>query len=419
MDYSDTPGPKMCRFSAKEVGATAELKSTVHIPQLDGIRGLAILLVMVLHFAYDGGIQDTTVALDCLFINAAHYGWIGVDLFFVLSGFLITGILVDAKGGAGYFRNFYIRRVLRIFPLYYGFLVLWLFVLPHFYSWPSEMLYPVSQFWSWTYMTNISQALQHTLDATPPYTGHFWSLAVEEQFYLLWPFLVFMFSRRKLLCICGMCVLAAPILRFWLWWIGNPIAAYVLAPARMDALAAGAALALVWRAPGGVSRYRRWAWPAVGTGCALFVFTANLHSSGRMDGVPFATLGYSSLALLFTALLTLAIESGRDQPAAFFARREMRFLGKYSYALYVFHLPVAYFVAHGLFGAGQIPHFMGSQLPGVFLFFAVSGAVSIALALASWHLYEKHFLALKDRFAYDPAGAVKVRARRVPVSPVC
>jgi len=392
-----------------ERGSETQPKCAVHIPELDGARGLAILLVMVLHFTMEGGIQETNVEIDCLFMRAAQFGWIGVDLFFVLSGFLITGILLDAKGSKGYFRNFYIRRALRIFPLYYGFLAFWFFGLPRLYTWPADIVYPVRQLWSWIYLTNISQAIRHTLAAAPPYTGHFWSLAVEEQFYAVWPIIVFMFSRRTLLRLCGMCLVCAPIVRFWLWTIGDPIAAYVLAPARMDALAMGAALALVWRGPDGLSRVRVWAWPTAGTACALFVCMANLHTSGRFDGVPLATLGYSCLAVLFAALLTLSLQSRSQLLTALFGRPEMRFMGKYSYALYVFHLPIGYFVANTLFRVGQIPRIMGSQLPGQTLFFAASGVLSIAAALSSWHLYEKHFLALKERFAYAEAPQALLR----------
>jgi peptidoglycan/LPS O-acetylase OafA/YrhL len=155
--------------------------SRIHFPTLDGVRGLAITLVMILHFTTDGGMEPT-IQFDKLFFSLVKYGWIGVDLFFVLSGFLITGILYDAKGSRHYFRNFYMRRCLRIFPLYYGFLAIWFLLLPQVYTWPEEIRTPYSQLWCWAYLTNVLQATAQDLGASPPYTGHFWSLAVEEQF---------------------------------------------------------------------------------------------------------------------------------------------------------------------------------------------------------------------------------------------
>src|SRR5262245_13745 len=174
---------------------------TDRVPALDGLRGLAILPVMLTHFVSDGDLSPVS-KVDEIVSATLTLGWVGVELFFVLSGFLITGILLDSRGAPHYFRNFYIRRTLRIFPLYYGFLALWLGVLPLFYKWPNDVLkvvsIPVSPVWSWAYLTNIVQALHDDWRAGPPYTTHFWSLAIEEQFYLVWPTVVFLFSRRRL-----------------------------------------------------------------------------------------------------------------------------------------------------------------------------------------------------------------------------
>ena len=146
-----------------------------HIPALDGLRGIAVLTVMWLHFVFlvprTGG--------ERLFWNLSETGWIGVDLFFVLSGFLITGILYDAKGGPHYFRNFYMRRSLRIFPLYYAFLILIFAVMPLLRA--SGADHVGKQLWMWTYLSNVLFA-RVGWEGMPAHTTHLWSLAIEEQF---------------------------------------------------------------------------------------------------------------------------------------------------------------------------------------------------------------------------------------------
>src|SRR5262245_10664845 len=177
--------PTRMQLPASSMLSASKIAS--HIPALDGIRGIAILLVLLFHFGqYGHGLPYPAVFVDKLFHRICQIGWVGVDLFFVLSGFLITGILYDSKGRNHYFRNFYVRRCLRILPLYYFSLILFLIVLPK--------LFPLhtgfrslrqDSFWYWTYLSNVRVAYRGwdsfgVLD-------HFWSLAVEEQFYLLWP----------------------------------------------------------------------------------------------------------------------------------------------------------------------------------------------------------------------------------------
>ena len=164
-----------------------------HMAPLDGLRGLAILMVMAFHFAW---VQPPRSLPAKLFVFVGSFGWAGVDLFFVLSGFLITGILLDSKSEPYYFRNFYARRILRIFPLYYSVLLVTLVVLPHFVSYDTPELTALlrSQAWLWLYSANVSVAVEHghwLWNADWLRLGMLWSLAVEEHFYLVWPLLVF------------------------------------------------------------------------------------------------------------------------------------------------------------------------------------------------------------------------------------
>jgi peptidoglycan/LPS O-acetylase OafA/YrhL len=160
-------------------------------PRLDGVRGIAILLVLVYHLTLYGGMAPNGPFLDRLWRTWTLPLGLGVDLFFVLSGFLITGILLDTKDGPDYFRNFYARRFLRIFPLYYATLAATFLLIP---------AVRLDAVWYWTYLINYRFA-----DVGWPrvaYLGHFWTLAVEEQFYLVWPALVFFVPRRVLPWLC-------------------------------------------------------------------------------------------------------------------------------------------------------------------------------------------------------------------------
>ncbi|MBS0244284.1 MAG: acyltransferase, partial [Proteobacteria bacterium] len=169
-----------------------------HIPALDGIRGLAVIMVLLFHFICAATPLNNIEALVIRFFN---YGAYGVELFFVLSGFLITGILYDARSKPNYFKNFYIRRTLRIFPLYYGVLFLTFVVAPliPWLSGPTLSYMAEHQAWAWLYATNVFIAIKGYWAYA--YLEHFWSLSVEEHFYLFWPFLVYWLapSPRRLM----------------------------------------------------------------------------------------------------------------------------------------------------------------------------------------------------------------------------
>jgi peptidoglycan/LPS O-acetylase OafA/YrhL len=389
------------------------IHSGTRLPVLDGVRGVAIALVVIYHSIRFGGMQPT-VALDRVVQKLGAVGWSGVDLFFVLSGFLITGILYDAKHARGYFRNFYARRILRIFPLYYGFLFVAFVLWPLLSRW-TGVAAPIQaeQLWYWTYLQNVAVAIK----GWPVTAGieHFWSLAVEEQFYLVWPLLVLALERRALVLACLAIGVGSLSVRALLVESGHPIAAYVLTPSRLDPLAFGALLALIARTPGALPRAARWARPVAGA-CALclgsmFFWRHGLHFWDRIV----ETIGFTLLAVLFGAVLAVALAS---PPRAFAARvlahPTLQLLGRYSYAMYVFHLPIILSVAHA-FSAATLPRLAGSQLPGQMGFTSVTAMLTLYAARWSWRLYEAPLLRLKALFPYGdgmtPAGLEGIRAR--------
>jgi peptidoglycan/LPS O-acetylase OafA/YrhL len=369
----------------------------VHLPQLDGIRGLAILLVLYHHLVFYSGLRPAG-PVSLVVAHTAAATWCGVDLFFVLSGFLITCMLLDAKGGGSYFRPFYARRVLRIFPLYFGTLALWFLVARPLLA-DAGLERPWEALGYWTFFSNVDIALRGWPASL--HMAHFWSLAVEEQFYLVWPVIVFLCPPRILPRVVLGCIAAALVVRLALGWTADPLAAYVLAPARMDALAVGALLAIWAREPRmvpGLVRSARSGWLATGALLAALVLVR-----GGLDTLDPAvqTVGFSLLALFFGALLLSSLIAPREgRFVRTLASPVLVFLGRYSFALYVFHHPVCVALRDAGFGADSFQLVAGSPLVGVLGFALVAGAISLGLSLLSWYLWESWFLELKRFFPY-------------------
>ncbi len=357
------------------------------IPALDGIRGVAIIWV-ILHNAIDVSQAPTTGILWALKL-IAHPGWIGVQLFFALSGFLITTGLLETRGTDHFFRNFYIKRALRILPLYYTVLLVLLVIVPQLVSWPFDVS---SQASLWLFTVNWTH--------TSPYGfAHFWSLAVEEQFYLLWPLLAFWLPPRRLLTACLVLSALALLIRAAMAAAGaDGWTLYTLTPCRLDALALGAAGACALH----IDPIRRWLAARVRLilAAALVVFLAGLPLTHVYDRYSWSgeTLGYSLLAMVCAAFVTAIALSPTSEVrvAALLAWGPLRSIGKYSYAMYVFH---------GLLikMAGEpwmIARF-GTAAPAaaVIAYVAVIAMASYLMGYASYHLLETHFLKLKRLFA--------------------
>jgi len=370
------------------------------VPALDGVRGLAILLVLVAHYRDISGAGP----LDRALRHVTLLGYTGVDLFFVLSGFLITGILLDARGGRGFFRVFYARRALRILPLYYGIVAALVFVWPVIHRQTAPMLAMLhNQGWYWAYAVNF---IWRDAGRTPYRTGHFWSLAVEEQFYIVWPFVVWWLDRSTLRRVCIACIVGAFLLRCWGVSAGVDVFSYV--PMRMDTLALGALLAIETREPAGLAALAptaRWLGPVAGLLLAVTFLTGGAWRYGMWVH---ETIGYSASALAFAALVGAA-STGWGAPVL--TSRPLRFLGKYSYGIYVFHWPLLLFLGPVYAIVNRIPLVAGSSVLRELAFLVVASTIAVGVALASWYLYESRWLALK-RFVPEPRGDPAVASQR-------
>ena len=255
-----------------------------------------------------------------------------------------------------------------------------------------------AQGWFWLYLGNFYFA-QHG------FAGHgipdvLWSLAIEEQFYLVWPLLVLLLPRRALAWACGVVILGAVAWRLWLIAGGcDPVAIYVLTPGRLDGLAVGGLLAVLARGPRGIDALRRpAAWLCALGAVAVGVLVA---VAGPLDefGRKTQSFGFTALALFAGGLVAVAASDGASPVSRVARWAPLRVLGKYAYALYLFHLTLQPVLRTAAFRAESVPTLFGSHLPGLLAFNALCVAVSLAAAWASWNLLEKHCLRLKDRFA--------------------
>ena len=388
--------------------ATELARPGTHVPALDGVRGLAILMVLVSHLMLFNN-NTGNRWMDALSRFRA-LGGTGVDLFFVLSGFLITGILYDTLHDEHYFRNFYMRRFLRIFPLYYGFLFLLLALTPWL-----NVIWGGRQYVLLAYLQNT--AIWFPVSGFHPSLlvdlNHFWSLAVEEQFYCIWPLVVFLVRDRKRLMqlALGLSVCAL-MLRVGLAMYSTALASGIVHEwtlCRMDTLMLGGVLALWLRGEGySIRSAERCRVPLViffwAVVLLISVYAAIHPRVGFGYGFFGATYGGTLLALAFAVLIYLSL-----QPGTFWNRifsvAWLRSFGKYSYGIYVLHILVGYLVSttlRRLLGTSLriwLTPRLHSRPAAILVEFAVSVSAVYMAAWLSYNLYEVRFLRLKRFFA--------------------
>jgi peptidoglycan/LPS O-acetylase OafA/YrhL len=361
-----------------------------HVHALDGVRGLAIALVLLYHGWMFKLVPDAD-ALGTAIDSVRQVGWAGVDVFFVLSGYLITGILCDSKDRPDFWRSFWIRRSLRVFPIYY--IVLLAILVAGMVS-PAFRHEGLSQIWvNFLYLTNFWVGFRGE-DVVPFDSA--WSLALEEQFYLVFPFLVRLCSRRALTFALIAIAVAAPVFRILTWHYGSQrvFGPYALPYCRMDALAIGALLRLAISDATKMSIVNA-ASRSMPIVCTLaFCF---LVVTQRKDA-QFIAVGYTLTAVAAATLIARLISSPpRAWGRRFFEGRALSYLGKISYGVYLFHLLVRV-VLIKLLAKVFAPEDINGTVYCAVLLFAMTG-ITLIVATVSFRLIEKPILTLKDRWA--------------------
>ncbi|MBI3881696.1 MAG: acyltransferase [Verrucomicrobia bacterium] len=377
--------------------------SARRLPELDAIRGIAILLVLAFH-CYGELVKFEVVPKSVLdyFHRALALGWSGVDLFFVLSGFLIGGILIDQREEAGYFKPFYIRRACRILPAYLLVLLPFTVVVLSGVTWTNlhvgqlfKGTVPLWQYFTFTQNFSFEDWGAVWLSVT-------WSLGIEEQFYLGFPLLVRYVTPHRLPGMLVILMLMGIVFRIAVLYIPplGGMAAHTLLPCRWDALFLGVIGAVLVRRHDFITRCRR----HLRAGTVLFfIFGLGVgvyaYSSQGIGGPVMVFAGYTWLAGFYFGGLILAVvmPPGRSKRRLFNA--PLRWFGKYSYGIYLFHLP-ALWLTHAVL-RHQAPQLANAQDAQATLL-ALAG--TLVLAFVSYHGFEKHFLKLGHRWKYEAAG---------------
>lgn len=384
--------------SVNVVATEAATTNNRHLAALDGVRGLAIIAVILHHCTI---VTESSRSVDWLF-HFAEFGAHGVDLFFVLSGFLITSQLLHGKPTGRKLGRFYLRRGLRIFPLYYAILLFVYLILPFMLGATgfSEKLATQTDYagnWPWYigFVSNFKNALDGRF--TNPALDVSWSLAIEIQFYLFWPWVIRLCSRSVLKQLIWVVIVASPIIRAIALSLGaNWVQILVLPFFRADVLLWGALLAIWWNdknvgdASAALSLTRVRAilpWAA----CAILAVVL-LGGWNRQNGFT-ATAGYSLVGLAAAGIFARVLTVPSTDPVRwFFERRFLVFMSIYSYGIYLVHLPIRAFLRDVVFSPVVFETWPIPPFTGQLVFYALAGVCSFLPAWVSWHYWEKPFI---------------------------
>jgi peptidoglycan/LPS O-acetylase OafA/YrhL len=368
------------------------VSSNKRIPELDGVRGLAIAFVLIFHC-----LEVSLPGHKFLYyaLLPTHQMWSGVDLFFVLSGFLIGGILLDRRESPSYYSTFYARRIHRIFPIYY-LMVIGLFI--------GIRLFPQSPLFHgsiplWTYPLFAQNLTNNSFTDAAPWLGVSWSLAVEEQFYLLLPLAVRLFSKRTLRWFVVICIFGAPLLRAFLIMLGvTHDQMHARLPCRADALALGVAAAMIVRSESATAWVRRHA--KVLYPCMLFLYVSLLGLLKWSSFNYLNAVAFTFFDVMYFLLILLLLLAPVAPLKLFFNLAVLRWLGTISYCAYLIHTPIqlALFYVLGLGG--------NTTITGRTTLLANLAALAITLVVAqiSWMTIEKRLIQ-RAHVRYRYAGA--------------
>ena len=372
----------------RSIGADLKkVKSGEHLPALDGVRGLAVLIVVAFHTG--GGAQSANPIGRPIGLTLKA-GWSGVTLFFVLSGFLITGILWDSKGVPHWGRNFYVRRVLRISPLYYASLLLILILSWLLHNRPAGS----RSLWIYAlYLQNIPWIADRGVGLRPLPLTHFWSLAVEEQFYLVWPLLLHKlktFSQVKHVCLA--IFLSSIAFRCAVWTLSSQPEVYNgFLLSRAGELAIGGYLAMCFR-DGSWDRLQRISPYLTVASLAGFLVVCAPSRIFELTNIACATAGLAFITLFYAGLIVLALADGLVHRATSVAW--LRWVGGISYGIYVFHILLQ--PMYGWLAQVLVPH--AGRVEAIAVRGALTWVLTAGVAWVSYRYFESPILGLRRYF---------------------
>ncbi|MGH7943073.1 MAG: acyltransferase family protein [Limisphaerales bacterium] len=380
-------------------------QSTSRIPELDGIRGVAILMVVFFHY-YSAPAGRSALAVFAN--NVISLGWTGVDLFFVLSGFLIGGMLIDHRDSSGYFKTFYIRRVCRIWPVYFLWIGFFLALRGALFSqasslWYSETFAPIPP--AWNLLLFVQNFWIKLGTCVPPWASVTWSLCIEEQFYLLMPLIIWIVSPRKLTALLATLVFLIFLGRCYLN-AHSGVYVYVFTPCRADSLIIGVLCACLVRNPrlGNLIR-RRCDWLylifiILACGMAYFVFSP---LGGDFNSYDISTWGFTWIALFYASLLLLAITDKSGWLGRFMRNPLLRHFATISYCVYLIHMQALVSIKFLLFQEINLPKTIFTN--GLAIFLGLS--VTWLLAVSSWIYIERPIIEWGHAFRYGSQGRLR------------
>ena len=359
---------------------------SMRLARLDGIRAIAIVMVILVHH-----------------VIFPEFGWAGVDLFFVLSGLLITRILRASTTQTTYWSRFYLKRAVRILPPLLLLVVGCVLLVHHL---------------SWIGLTGYLLFLGNVVNLTPyriAILGVLWSLAVEEHFYLLWPLAVKHLSRRRLMVLLAAVLLLEPVLR----GLATPHLSsweplYALTPFHLDSIAAGALLALLTEGNSATVWLRRWSGPGVLALLALYLgLRASLPFYRNANQLPFNMFGYSLIAAICFCIVARVLLTSEGWVSTFLAWRPIAYVGRISYGMYLYES----IVLTALKQAFHLP-FATPNLRALHWLVPLDLALTVAVAALSFHFVETPILKWGNRMAVrkETAAGDSTRSEQEEVS---